>query len=343
MPLDPDFRTVLKGESRPPKRPKPPRPVCDDPFVAMWMKIIDAAGELAAAHDRKWMRRRRVLNSLIVMVEGRQGLRHRDRGVVGPVPEAGDRRSASRWPPRRSARPGPGCTRTCSLTCAGKSSVTAETAADGEPYLRHRRNQDEPPRPLVEAGYPLPNANTHYPQGLVSCLYRLDTKTPVDFSLSANAASGPQRSPISMPCRRAMLVNSTAATSRSCFCTPCVSRGLQSSATARPPSPASSTAARTTPSSATALCDLRAAFPGKPLDPVELRLVKYKAGQDEYTLATTLVDRDRYTRDDLSSLYHGRWGIGNSTDFQDHDRGGRVSAGPGGAFARNSTPTSPAP
>ena len=59
----------------------------------------------------------------------------------------------------------------------------------------------------------------------------------------------------------------------------------------------------------TALCDLRAAFPGKPLDPVELRLVKYKAGQDEHTLATTLVDRDRYTRDDLSNLYHGRWGI----------------------------------
>ena len=103
MPLDPDFRTVLKGESRPPKRPKPPRPVCDDPFVAMWMKIIDAAGELAAAHDRKWMRRRRVLNSLIVMlfvfppgpVQRRQGLRHRTRGVVGPVPEAGDRTAAA--------------------------------------------------------------------------------------------------------------------------------------------------------------------------------------------------------------------------------------------------------
>ena len=34
----------------------------------MWMKIIAAAGELAAAHDREWMRRRRVLNSLIVML-----------------------------------------------------------------------------------------------------------------------------------------------------------------------------------------------------------------------------------------------------------------------------------
>ena len=41
---------------------------CDDPFVAMWMKIIEAAGRLAAEHDRTWMRRRRVLNSLIVML-----------------------------------------------------------------------------------------------------------------------------------------------------------------------------------------------------------------------------------------------------------------------------------
>ena len=69
MPLAPRFRTVLKGERRPPKRPEPPQPPqCDDPFVATWMKIVDAASELALAHDRKWMRRRRVLNSLIVVL-----------------------------------------------------------------------------------------------------------------------------------------------------------------------------------------------------------------------------------------------------------------------------------
>ena len=58
LPLDPGFRAMLKGESKTPPRRKPPAPACNDPYVAMWMKIIDAAGELAAAHDRQWMKRK---------------------------------------------------------------------------------------------------------------------------------------------------------------------------------------------------------------------------------------------------------------------------------------------
>ena len=68
LPLDPGFRAVLKGENRTPQRRKPPAPVRDDPYVAMWMKIIDAARELAVAHDRRWMKRRWVLDSLIVVL-----------------------------------------------------------------------------------------------------------------------------------------------------------------------------------------------------------------------------------------------------------------------------------
>ena len=47
LPLEPGFRAVLKGENRTPQRRKPPAPARDDPYVAMWMKIIDAAGEHA--------------------------------------------------------------------------------------------------------------------------------------------------------------------------------------------------------------------------------------------------------------------------------------------------------
>ena len=68
LPLEPGFRAVLKGENRTPQRRKPPAPARDDPYVAMWMKIIDAAGELAAAHDRQWMQRKRILDSLIVVL-----------------------------------------------------------------------------------------------------------------------------------------------------------------------------------------------------------------------------------------------------------------------------------
>ena len=37
------------------------------------------------------------------------------------------------------------------------------------------------PRPLIKAGYRLPSDNAHYPQGLLSCLYRLRSRVPVDF------------------------------------------------------------------------------------------------------------------------------------------------------------------
>ena len=54
---------------------------------------------------------------------------------------------------------------------------------------------------------------------------------------------------------------------------------------------------------------LRAAFPGRRIDPVDLRLVRYTHRDSEYVLATTLADTGKYTLGDLSDLYHGRWGI----------------------------------
>ena len=43
------------------------------------------------------------------------------------------------------------------------------------------------PRELLKNGYRLPNENSHYPQGLPGTLYRLRTKTPVDFDLHSHA------------------------------------------------------------------------------------------------------------------------------------------------------------
>ena len=43
--------------------------------------------------------------------------------------------------------------------------------------------------------------------------------------------------------------------------------------------------------------------------PVPLRLVKYTCGGTEYVLGTTLLDRRRYSVTALADLYHARWGI----------------------------------
>ena len=42
------------------------------------------------------------------------------------------------------------------------------------------------PRALIKAGYRCPSDNAYYPQGMVSCLYRLKTQLPVDFDIVAH-------------------------------------------------------------------------------------------------------------------------------------------------------------
>ena len=175
-----------KSRTRPPKHRKPPPPVCDDPFVAMWMKIIDEAGELAAAHDREWMRRRRFLNSLIVMLfVFRLVLSRGTKGYATVVAELWDqcRKPGIALPQRQPV--------TASSICKARARVHEnlfldlhrEILRDGGRWKDHRTFAIDG----TKMNLPRPLANAHYPQGLVSCLYRIETKTPVDFSLSANA------------------------------------------------------------------------------------------------------------------------------------------------------------
>ncbi len=57
------------------------------------------------------------------------------------------------------------------------------------------------------------------------------------------------------------------------------------------------------------LTRLRRRNPGAAFSPYRLRLVKYAVGDTVFILGTTLLDRDQYSIDQLSDLYHARWGI----------------------------------
>ena len=56
------------------------------------------------------------------------------------------------------------------------------------------------------------------------------------------------------------------------------------------------------------LTRLRRRNPGAAFDPYRLRLVQYTVGDTVFILGTTLLDRDQYSIDQLSDLYHARWG-----------------------------------
>ena len=198
LPPGRNFRDVLQGRASPARQPRPPRPGMDDPLTAMWLRVIDAATGLANGHDLRWMRRRRILNSLIVMLfVFRLVLSRGGKGYATLVAELREqcRKPGIALPQREPVA--------ASSIRKARQRVHGDLFIDlhreilrhggeGARWKGHRLfavdgTKMNLPRQPVSAGYPLPNDGAHYPQGLVSCLYRLDTKVPVDFSLSARA------------------------------------------------------------------------------------------------------------------------------------------------------------
>ena len=178
------------------------------------------------------------------------------------------------------------------------------------------------PRGLVHEGWRTPVDGAHYPQGLVSCLYRLQARLPVDFDLHAHgnerAAAlahlnvlsandvvvydrGGGGATIPMRCCTRM---------RSGDCTRWfrmkrktgidVDRFIHGGRR--------DTVIEVVPRQGT-LTRLRRRNPGAAFGPHRLRLVKYAVGDTVFILGTTLLDRDQYSIDQLSDLYHARWGI----------------------------------
>ena len=174
------------------------------------------------------------------------------------------------------------------------------------------------PRPLVKAGYPLPNAGAWYPQGLLSCLHRLDSRMPVDFSLTpggderaaalAHLAALSPGDAVVFDRGHFSFVLLRAAAERGLHPVFRVQRSSVPAFDAFRDGDRDDAIVRTAPGE-DARRKLRAAGMPEPNRPVGLRLVRYDIGAERCVLATTLTDRDRYSLKDLSDLCHGRWGI----------------------------------
>ena len=174
------------------------------------------------------------------------------------------------------------------------------------------------PRPLIDAGYDTPSAQAHYPQGLLSCLYRLQSRLPVDFDLCPhNNERTAALAHLKALQASDVIVYDRGYYSFELLCAHrqhslhAVFRMRRNSGTAIDrfiASDQADTIVSILPGPE-ALRDLSRKQPGSSWQPVPLRLVKYTHGGTEYILGTTLLDRRRYRVADLSDLYHARWGI----------------------------------
>ena len=316
---------------RPRKQPAPAPPTAPDAdFVALWQGLIGSLGGIAAAHDRRWQKRSRVLNTLLVMLfvfrlvfaPRRQGyvttlaqLWAQCRTLEVPLPQPQPVSDAAMC----KARP------KVDETVFQQFHAEILRCADqpGPAWLGHRvfavdGSKLNLPRPLRDAGYTTPSEQAHYPQGLLSCLYRLQSRLPVDFDLVAHAnerLAALAHLPALEP--RDVVVYDRGYYSFELLCAH-RERGLH--AVFRIRRKAGKALDRFIDSKKTdkvcailpgrdALRELSRKHPGKRWRPLPLRLVKYTRGATEYVLGTTLLDSRRYRVAALADLYHARWGV----------------------------------
>ena len=165
------------------------------------------------------------------------------------------------------------------------------------------------PRELLRSGYRTPNDDAHYPQGMISTLYRLHSRMPVDFDLFSHENE-----------RAAALTHLDHAAEGDVIV---YDRGYWSFEMALVHNLHKLNFVFRIQNNANPVFDAfiaseqgdRIITLTAPRDATELRgqslrirLVKYTHADTEYYLATSLLD-SRYTVQALSDLYHGRWQV----------------------------------
>ena len=194
--LDQDFRTLLRTGQRPAALRDTTAQGANSQ-VEQWSPLLDAVVTVARDFDRQWQRRQRSLNTLIVVLFLFRLVFSKNRqGYGATLAELWDqcRLLGVSLPQASPVSP--------SAMCNARAKVDenlfrvlnaellrrADDTGSGPRWKGHRLfavdgSKLNLPRPLLKAGYRLPSDNAHYPQGLLSCLYRLRSRVPVDFDL----------------------------------------------------------------------------------------------------------------------------------------------------------------
>ena len=326
MPLCDGAREILRG-ARDAGRPKPPprsergrAAAAERRFSKRFEALVAAATAVAAREDARWQKRRRVFDSLLIMLfVFRLVVAPRGQGYRTTLCELWEQCAASGvalpqdGPPAASTA----CAAREKLDEAAFKRLHREILAAGPecPPWKGRRilavdgSKITLPRELAESGFRV-NDGAHYPQGMVSVLYRLRDRIPLDFDLFDHENE-----------RAAALTHLDHATEGDVIV---YDRGYYSFAMAlahrergldfvfrlkKAANPVFDAFIASGETERTVTLDApgdETALRGRSL---RVRLAKYVAGDTEYRLATSLHDGARFDVRTLSDMYHGRWGV----------------------------------
>lgn len=307
-------------------------PSIDAPFVTLWEQVVGILHQVAAEYDQQWRARKRVIDTLMLMLLIFRLVCARNKQSYGTtIDDLWDNchKLKLALPQTSSIAPSSFCAARQKLDeavfkCANQR-ILATYAGDAARYAwrNHRLfavdgSKVNLPRTLRADGYPTPGSGCHYPQGLLSCLYQLKSRLPFDFDLVAHA----NERQCAMRHLEVLDPDDVVVYDRGYFSYAMLHRHRETGIHAIfRLHPGSSTEIRQfiagphTEAEVTirpghkAQAKLRSQSPDlKPL-PLQLRLLKYEIAGSTYCLGTTLFDAQRYPCHALMDVYHARWGI----------------------------------
>jgi len=304
-----------------------------DAFVAMWKEVVHILHEVAAQYDEKWRIRKRVIDSLILMLLIFRLVTSKNAQSYGTTIDdlwdSCDKLDLS-LPQKNSIAPSSFCAARKKLDedifkCVNRRILGAYAPEpSGYTWLGHRLfavdgSKINLPRELRAYGYKTPSDNAHYPQGLLSCLYQVKSQLPFDFDLVSHANE--------RVCAKQHLdvleENDVVVYDRGYFsyvmlhqhCTVgvhAIFRLQKSSCTVIREffsSPETDTLVTIYPSDRTQL-NIRKEHPDLDIIPLRMRLLKYEIAGSIFCLGTTLVEQhQRYPLQEFRDVYHSRWGV----------------------------------
>ena len=336
-PLTKNCKTkLINGEKTPRKKKaviiEPITYENDDPFIHLWQKIISTIGKTCDDFDLKWRKRKRVIDTLLlVLFIFRLVFSKNKQGYNITITElwAQCQLMGVDLPQQTPVAASAFCAARAKLDENIFKSLNTkiiefyETPEENRKWQGHRLfavdgTKMNLPRPLIGDGYKLPHDRSHYPFGLVSCLYQLRTKIPVDFDLKAGAGERTY----ALTHLNKLVVGDIVVYDRGYF-----SYAMLYWHVKKAVHPIFRMPIQTYPVirdfiegentdeiveiflTREKFTKIRKKDPGVDAQSLSIRLIKYAIGNESYVLGTTLFDKNIYQSDEFPKLYHERWDI----------------------------------
>ena len=304
----------------------------DDSFVSLWEKVAHIFQQVAADYDQRWRLRRRVIDTVMLMLLIFRLVRSKNKQSYGAtIDDLWDHceRLNLSLPQKSSIAPSSFCAARQKLDeevfkCANQKILAAYNAdASGYLWLGHRLfavdgSKINRPRELLSCGYLTPAKNAHYPQGLLSCLFQLKSQLPFDFDLVSHANERLS----ALNHLKVLQAGDIVVYDRGYFGYVLLHRHVQTGIHAifrlQENSSSAIKAFFASPETDIEICwlpsqstqsEILSQYPDLEILPLKLRLLKYRIGDSVFCLGTTLLDAQRYPLQEFIAVYHGRWGI----------------------------------